>query len=369
MFRKTLHSFVFLLFATAIYAQQKDYTVEGTIHNSYDGKLVYLQILNEKRNGLLDVDSTIVKNGQFTFKGHDASDAAIRFITTATPMTYQPALFVPQQGTINVSIGDTVVVGGTYLNNNYQKFVDNQYHLNQKIQKEITAYSEKKYPQTAADYEESVQLVKPIVEEMAKARFEFAQENIESELGEYIALTSFEMLPPGRILELVSQMRPEFRNSSFGKEVLDYYTAENIIEPGNKYKDLELADPLGNAVKLSDYVGKHKVVLVDFWASWCGPCIKEMPIIVEAYEKYKSKGLEIVGLSLDSNQQAWLRAIDRFGITWPQMSDLKGWESNIASVYGIKSIPMTLLLDENGTIIASQLRGDDLIKKIGELLD
>ena len=94
---------------------------------------------------------------------------------------------------------------------------------------------------------------------------------------------------------------------------------------GQKFTDFEMQTPEGKTVKLSDYVGKGKVVLVDFWASWCGPCRREMPNLVEAYAKYKNKNFEIVGVSLDQSADAWKEAIKKLNITWPQMSDLKYW--------------------------------------------
>ena len=124
--------------------------------------------------------------------------------------------------------------------------------------------------------------------------------------------------------------------------------------------------PEGKTVKLSDYVGKGKVVLVDFWASWCGPCRREMPNLVEAYAKYKNKNFEIVGVSLDQSADAWKEAIKKLNITWPQMSDLKYWNCEGAQLYAVSSIPHTVLIDGEGTILARGLHGDELQEKIAE---
>jgi len=138
---------------------------------------------------------------------------------------------------------------------------------------------------------------------------------------------------------------------------------------GVKYTDLEMLSPEDKPMKLSDYVGKHRLVMVDFWASWCGPCLREMPHVKEAYEKYHAKGLEIVGVSFDSKKDNWVKSIEKQQLKWPNMSDLKGWKCAASSVYGIKGIPASLLIDQNGIIVGSNLRGDDLINKIAELLD
>ena len=136
----------------------------------------------------------------------------------------------------------------------------------------------------------------------------------------------------------------------------------------NQYTDIELPGIQGQTVKVSDYVGKNKLVLIDFWASWCGPCIRELPHVVKAYDLYHAKGLEIVGVSLDKDKASWLAAIEQTGQKWPQMSDLKGWDCEGALFYGIQSIPANVLIDEHGKIIARDLRGEDLINTIAQQL-
>ena len=132
----------------------------------------------------------------------------------------------------------------------------------------------------------------------------------------------------------------------------------------SKFVDLGLPGPQGQTVWVGDYVGQNKLVLIDFWASWCGPCMREMPNVVKAYERFHDKGLEIVGVSLDKDKASWLAAIEQTGQKWPQMSDLKGWECAGAQIYGIQSIPANVLIDDHGKIVARDLRGDALLKEI-----
>ena len=141
-------------------------------------------------------------------------------------------------------------------------------------------------------------------------------------------------------------------------------TTEPATETKTTYTDISLPGPQGQTVKVSDYVGKNKLVLIDFWASWCGPCMGEMPNVVKAYEMFHAKGLEIVGVSLDKNKASWLAAVEQTGQKWPQMSDLKGWECEGAALYGIQSIPANVLINEQGEIVARDLRGDALLKEI-----
>ena len=136
---------------------------------------------------------------------------------------------------------------------------------------------------------------------------------------------------------------------------------------GEKFRDLAEADPDGKTHKLSEYVGKGKWVLVDFWASWCGPCKAEMPNVTAAYKKYHKKGFEIVGLSFDKDKDAWVQAIKDWDMPWIHLSDLKHWQTVAAGVYSVNAIPDNLLIDPQGNIVARGLRGQELEAKLAEI--
>jgi len=126
-------------------------------------------------------------------------------------------------------------------------------------------------------------------------------------------------------------------------------------------------DPEGNPISLESFRGNY--LLVDFWASWCGPCRKENPNVVAAYNKYHDMGFDILGVSLDDNGDKWIAAIDKDGLTWSQVSDLKGWANEVGQMYGVNSIPHSILLDKDGVIIAKNLRGEELHEKLEEVLN
>ena len=138
-------------------------------------------------------------------------------------------------------------------------------------------------------------------------------------------------------------------------------------KPGIQFHELEMQDTNDQTVKLSQWVGKGNYVLVDFWASWCGPCLREMPLAMAAYEQYKDKGFDVVGVSFDQKKSSWVAAIQQLEMNWHQMSDLKGWRSTATDLYGIYSIPCNVLIDPTGKIIAMDLRDEALAKKLKEI--
>lgn len=152
------------------------------------------------------------------------------------------------------------------------------------------------------------------------------------------------------------------------KDIVASIEAAKKTEIGAKFIDYTQLDPNGKEISVYGVLKGKKYLFVDFWASWCGPCRSENPEIVEVYEKYKDKGFEVLGVSLDSKKDAWLKAIKDDELTWPQMSDIKGWKNDFAQYYNITAIPANFLLDAEGKIVAKNLRGKSLAKEIEKLL-
>jgi peroxiredoxin len=163
---------------------------------------------------------------------------------------------------------------------------------------------------------------------------------------------------------LISRFPNNFRVQNFNTQV----SMKLALAPGKTAPNFTLPSSKGDTLSLSDFYGKHTLILVDFWASWCAPCRAENPNLRAAYAKYRSKGFEIVAVSLDQNKEAWLRGIKEDKLSWPQLSDLGYFNSEAARLYGINSIPANFLLDANGVILASNLRGPELNSAIEEHL-
>ena len=157
--------------------------------------------------------------------------------------------------------------------------------------------------------------------------------------------------------------------SPWVKMIKEQVASLKRTDVGQPFPDVTLKTPDDQPISISDYAGKGKYVLLDFWAAWCGPCRAENPHVVQLYKRYKDKDFEIIGISLDRGKAEWVAAIKKDNLTWPQMSDLKYFESVAAKLYSVTGIPYTVLLDKDGKIIAKGLRGEALTAKLAELMD
>ncbi|GEP96400.1 TlpA disulfide reductase family protein [Chitinophaga cymbidii] len=170
-----------------------------------------------------------------------------------------------------------------------------------------------------------------------------------------------------QFIELFKGLDPGVKNSRLGKSVAAQVAAmEQSTKASGEAIEFEQKDPQGKLVKLSSFRGKY--VLIDFWASWCGPCRMENPNVVAAYHQFKDKNFTILGVSLDKSRGDWLEAIEQDGLVWTQVSDLKGWGNEAAQLYGVRGIPQNFLIDPKGKVIATNLRGKALEQKLAAIL-
>ena len=176
---------------------------------------------------------------------------------------------------------------------------------------------------------------------------------------------------PVKTQQMLETFTPAMKKTKLWNDINERNIKKLATVPGKQYMEFSQTDANGVIISSKDVLADpaNKYVLIDFWASWCGPCMREVPFLKETYAKYKDKGFQILGVSLDRTRDAWLAAIERNGMNWIHVSDLKYWENEVARQYGVNSIPANFLVDcSNGTIIATGLRGKNLEKKIAELL-
>lgn len=345
------------------------YTITGTAEGTTDGDTVYICEM-QGFFSMMPTDTAIVKGGKFEFSG-ECEGASLRFLVpihNGEPTT--TALFILEKGDIKATLSrgeetEAKIEGGP----NGELFEEYNKGL-AKIHEHSDTYWEIAGDQSKSEEErqaanEALDSLHGVTVNYQK---QFIIDHVPSAISDMLygfCQADFTESDREEILKLFGEKQPEF---PVYKAVMERRQAEAATNTGQKYRDLAMDAPDGKTIKISDYVGKSRYVLVDFWASWCGPCRAEMPTVVEAYTAYHGKGLEVLGVSLDENKSDWTAAIKELNMPWPQMSDLKGWESQACATYQVQSIPSNVLIDEQGIIVAKNLRGQDLLDKMAELM-
>ena len=212
-------------------------------------------------------------------------------------------------------------------------------------------------------------MIKGSKEEAYKVMHKAVMENLDSEIPVHFVPMIADALSAGDLQKIFDAhpMYAEYPSMRQAKLRLDMLTGKSARSIGKPFVDLTMNDTEGKKHKLSEWCGKGRYVLIDFWASWCGPCRAEMPNVTACYEKYHDKGLEIIAISFDTDKNAWLQAIKNMKMPWVHLSDLAGWKSIASSTYEIKSIPSNILYDGEGKVVDFDLRGAQLEAKLAEI--
>ncbi len=340
--------------------------ISGTADGAADGDSVFL-IDGDSR---LNIDTAIISGGHFTFnyQADTTKLAIIRCDIAADSSSCSGSVFL-ETGDINVTLakksGDSRAKG-TPTNDISAAFSDS---INSIIH-EISAIEELAGDTTLTEAERNALSAKAdsLYDNSYVAYFKkSAADNINNAAGLRLLNMIAYALDLNELDSLLQQVPALYQNDGAYTKLSERVVRMKAVAVGQPFTDFSLPSPNGEMVSLGDIVKANKVVLIDFWASWCGPCRREMPNIVRAYELYKDKGLEIVGVSQDYTAEAWANGIETLGITWPQMSALKGWENEGVKLYAISSIPSTVII-KDGVIVANKLYGDELINKLDELL-
>ena len=341
-------------------AQQLNFSVKGTYGE--DGKKIYLiDKLTEST-----IDSVVVSSGKFSFAGTAQKDALMGVRAEDQDWV---TLFFNDGTPVAVNVNDSTLKGSPQ-NERLAKYDKEQdapmKNMRAKVSKmtpeEIEAHGEELMDEMNKAIDASITMANKLFKEEANTLIPvaFAQlyffdngvEEYDRLVNEKVAFANHPYLKKAKD-EVAQALKPQ--------------DSPKTAFIGQQYIDLEMADPDGKMHKISELVGEGKWVLVDFWASWCGPCRSEMPNVLEAYNKYHDKGFEVVGISFDQKKEAWLKAIEQINMPWMQLSDLKGWQCAAAPVYKIDAIPDNILIDPQGKIIDRALRGKPLHHRLQKI--
>lgn len=354
------------LLAFASCQEKAGYTIKGTIEGVAEGDTVYLQ--NFVDGSLVKMDSAVVKGGAFEFKGTPDSVTVSRYVTYRKNGMRMTAMVFIEKGDITLNMGtEANKVAGTMCNDAYQQFMDKFVAIN----KEMSEIYQKSKTDTTLTDDQRKDLEKQLAEKDSLGTemvYNCINENINNLVGVQLLTSYANAFETAKVKALLDKVPAAYSADKDIVALKEHIATIEKTEVGQKFIDFAMNTTEGKEVKLSDFISQNKYTLIDFWASWCGPCRAEMPNVVAAYNAFKAKGFGIVGVSLDNNAEAWKKAIKDLNITWAQMSDLKGWSCEGAKLYGVRAIPATVLVDQEGTIVARNLRGEELAAKLGELL-
>ena len=313
--------FVALASLLLVNCGKDSYKIKGEIPGLEDGTMVRLSALDY--DGLIDLDSTTVKDCKFTFKGK--TDTA-------------------QVAVITFDFGESM--RGCQLAD----------ELEDKIRMTLAA---------DGDASEFYAQMGDLQERFTSVLAQSIEENANKLYGYQQLIENYSMFEPEVLMGLIEKLAPTFGQDMALLQLTSMTQAQLATSLGHPYIDFEAPildkkDGYEGTAKLSDYVGKNKVVLLDFWASWCTPCLNEIPNLKAAYKKFHSKGFEIVSLSVDDGTEEWIRAVKNNGMNWVQMWNGEDMQNSAAVKYSVTAIPSTFLIDSEGTIIARNLRDKEL---------
>ena len=338
------------------------YTISGTIAGAQEGDTVGIAV--PQGRSLENLAQAVIKDGKFQIKGTTDTCQTVYLTVAGRP---RMQLFL-EAGNIKADInenGESQALG-TLNNNRMDAFnslltgaLEGYGELNQRLQADDITEEE------IADVRAKMEVMEKKYDEAVKSS---VRENADCPFGLFLLQRysyEFEAEELAPILEEYLKNFPDNETVLRAKENNDKVLASSV---GKQFIDFEMNNMAGGTSKLSDFVKQNKVTLVDFWASWCGPCRQEMPNVKAAYEKFGAKGFGIVGVSLDRDEESWKKGVADLGMAWPQLSDLKYWDCAGADLYGVRAIPATVLINQEGTIIARNLRGEALAEKLEEVL-
>ena len=342
------------------------FNVKVELQNA-EGKKVYLQKFEDNKSTI--IDSVLMQGNVANFTVEEGNPAT--YYSIRVEKVRYPIGFFSENNDVTI-VGDvkdnsTIQITASYaqqLINEYEKenikFYDQFRELGKNYEIASQANDEAAMEKIYAEYEQ-------VEKNQTSYRNLFIAKNYNSFISSYILYNNRLNYELNELEDFVNHFNIS-QDNEFSKLLNEYILKLKRVAVGQPYLDFTQETPEGTLLSLSELVGKSKLLLVDFWASWCGPCRGENPNVVAVYKEYHEKGFDVLGVSLDMKKENWIKAIEDDGLIWHNVSDLKYWNNEVAQDYAVSSIPSNVLIDENGTIIAKNLRGEDLRKKVEEIL-
>lgn len=343
--------------------QSDTYKIEGHGDSLVDGDTILLTPIPADGN---TIATAVVSKGKFHMEDI-ATQVRLCQLSSKSNPAIGATLFL-EAGTIKVELASlsaaTSRVSGTPCNRKWQQLCDSLMDIGAELGRTVEFVQKNARNISREEQEEAVRQIDRLQQRSIAIITNAAEENIDNEFGYALLLYFDGVIPAAKRLELISQLPHEMRQRPEIDKVAQQLEQEMLTSEGAKLPDFTMNTIKGKPLRLYDEIARHKLTLIDFWASWCGPCRREMPNVVALYKECSADGLGIIGVSLDKNEKAWKDATKELGIQWQQVSDLKGWNNEIARGLNVNSIPHTIVVDSTGTIIATGLRGNRLAQLI-----
>ncbi len=379
-----LFALIALTIASCSKVKKGEFLITGTAKGIADGKSVILQTQDAAGMIMVAIDTVKVKDGKFEFKGkiNEPTMYSISFpdFSNGFPVIVESDEIKVEvkKDSINIS-----KISGTYNNDEFQKFNEEARKIQKKMmdfqKKNMQAFNEAQQQQDTATVNKLIKQNNEIQKGLKDMMVKYPDTHPKSFISALIVLEMFRdpNFDVKKIRKIYNSFDESIKNTKTAKKIKDQLDAVDKVKNAPKPKpvavnigqiapDFSAKTPQGVIVSLKESLGK--VTVIDFWASWCGPCRKENPAVVALYNEFHSKGLNIIGVSLDKDAAKWKEAIAKDKLIWTQISNLQEFKDPIAVQYNIEQIPTTYLLDNTGKIVAKDLRGDELKAKVMELL-
>ncbi|MBK7133455.1 MAG: AhpC/TSA family protein [Bacteroidales bacterium] len=363
--KKVIYLFVAAVLMAAC-SSEPHYTVKGKIDGS-DTITFYLQ--KREAGRMVSIDSAVSKNGSFTLKSGKIDFP--QMVQLAAGETRKRVSFYLENSEISVTgTLDSLFkakVTGSKTQDEYQKFIDSNKPLSDTYAGIYGQYQEANRAGDAAKASAIEKQLDSLQTEMGNLQKNFVKENPKSYVTPSILSSLAYEMEANEIEAAINELDTAVAAIPAMKALRERVQIMKAVAVGQKAPDFIMDDVNGNPVALSSKIGA-KLLLVDFWAAWCGPCRQENPNVVKVYAEFNKKGFDVFGVSLDQSKEDWVKAIADDKLTWTHVSDLQYWSNAAAKMYAVNAIPANFLLDETGTIIGRNLRGEDLYNKVNEIL-